>query len=315
MDNIGSYPKIVSILDEKIRDIFGKEVIITEKIDGSQFGWGSVNEQLYYRSKNVVLSDQENPEGLFGEAIGTISKFDKPEKLDVFRWKRDFVLYAEYLKKPKHNILSYDRIPLNHLVLFGGMRNSIQGNKYLNRSTLEAFAKLLKVDIVPILYQGILKNIEMLDKLLETESYLGGSKIEGLVIECRDYVPERMPWMPFALAKYVSEKFKEKHQTNLKSEKKDLDKILELCYKSIARYEKGVQHLRENGMLENSVTDIGAIIKEVRKDFIEEEGAEVKQMIAEFYINKHMKRLLKTITCEIPDWYKNKLKEEINAQS
>ena len=311
MKEISSWPKIVNILDEKIRDIFGKEVIITEKIDGSQFGFGQIDNQPYCRSKNVVLNYEEKPDGMFTDAIEITSSFN----LDMFLWVKSFVLYGEYLNKPKHNVLCYDKIPKNHLVLFGGIMDTIWRTKYMERRTLEYFASELGVDIVPILYQGILENIEMLDKLLDTESYLGGPKIEGLVIECRDYVPERMPWMPFAIAKYVSEVFREKHNKNWKDDKKSLDFVLEKCYVSEARFEKAYQHLRDAELIENSVTDIGALIKEVQLDFVAEEADEIKIMIMDFYLKKHMKKLIKQVSQGVPDWYKAKLKEMINDNS
>lgn len=45
-----AFPKILHLGDKAIRDIFDEEVEITEKVDGSQFGFGIVEGELIIRS-------------------------------------------------------------------------------------------------------------------------------------------------------------------------------------------------------------------------------------------------------------------------
>ena len=50
-------------------------------------------------------------------------------------------------------------------------------------------------------------------------------------------------------------------------------------YKTPARWEKAIQHLRDDGTLTNSPRDIGLLIKEVRKDIQEECQSEIKEIL------------------------------------
>jgi len=46
-----AFPKIFTIGCNYILDIFKNEVEITEKVDGSQFGFGKINGELFLRRK------------------------------------------------------------------------------------------------------------------------------------------------------------------------------------------------------------------------------------------------------------------------
>ena len=51
MEQINSYPSVMQIGHKMIADIFSGEVIVEEKIDGSQFSFGVINGELTCRSK------------------------------------------------------------------------------------------------------------------------------------------------------------------------------------------------------------------------------------------------------------------------
>ena len=65
---IHAFPKIFPIGTDYIADIFKEPVEITEKVDGSQFGFCLNGDVLYMRSKGAALYT-ENPEKMFKEAI------------------------------------------------------------------------------------------------------------------------------------------------------------------------------------------------------------------------------------------------------
>jgi len=110
VSNIPSYPKIYAIGHSAIPDLFLDEVLVEEKIDGSQISWTTVNGELKLKSKNCEIF-LNNPEGMFKRAIEVLlSRKDK--------FKDGWIYRAEYLQKQKHNVLAYDRIPLDHLILF-----------------------------------------------------------------------------------------------------------------------------------------------------------------------------------------------------
>lgn len=119
-----SFPKIFAVGDRHIQKLFDGTVEITEKVDGSQFVFGKIDGELMCRSKgaNIVM---DAPEKMFSEAVEYVKSIE--EKISD-----GHVYYAEYLKKPRHNTLAYDRIPQNYLVLFGwSIKDSFLGGQKL----------------------------------------------------------------------------------------------------------------------------------------------------------------------------------------
>lgn len=120
------------------------------------------------------------------------------------------------------------------------------------------------------------------------------------------------PWMfmgniPLTVmsGKYVSEKFKEVHVRDWKKEHTGKGK-LEVAisqYKSEARWNKAIQHLRENGELAGTPADIGRLIKEVRFDITLEEKENIKEELWKIYKDD----FLRNAVFGLPEWYKKKL--------
>ena len=107
---INSYPKVYNLGHPAIKELFEDSVIIDEKIDGSQFSFAKINNELLCKSKGKELFINQ-PEKMFSRALATVIKIK--DKL-----KEGYINRAEYLQKPKHNTLAYDRIPNNHLIIF-----------------------------------------------------------------------------------------------------------------------------------------------------------------------------------------------------
>lgn len=290
---ITAYPKIFAIGTDYIRDIFNEDVEVTEKIDGSQFAFGRVNGELYMRSKGAQLFT-ENPEKMFAEAISYVEQIQD-------RLPEDMIFYAEYLKKPKHNTLKYERVPKNHLMLFGIMH--ISQKFHLNTGE---YADMLDIECVPILHYGRLANAVELVALLERESVLGGAKIEGVVVKNfeRRFLLGGQP-MPLMAGKFVSENFKEVHRERWGAEEKGKSRMEVFfdSFRTSARWEKAVQHLSERGELENEPRDIGKLFKEVHMDIENEEMEAAKNWLW----NEFKNELKRKATSGMPEWYKNRL--------
>jgi len=294
---IKSFPKIFAIGTDYIKNIFDNEVEITEKIDGSNFIFGKIDGILYTRSKGAQLYF-DNPDKMFEEAVNYVSSIqDKVNNNTIY--------FCEYLKGPKHNVLKYDRIPKNHLILFGVSDNT--GTLFKNDyKELKKIAKNLDIEIIPLIYNGKIKNSDELIKMLEIDSVLGGNKVEGVVV--KNY---KQPFLlggqpiPLMMGKYVSEKFKEVHRNNWGRGHTSIGKWQKLkeSFKTEARWEKGIQHLREEGKLENDPRDIGRLIKEIHKDITEEE----KENIKEFLWEEYGSELLRYSTGGFPEYYKEKI--------
>lgn len=299
-----AFPKILHLGDRQISSLFDESVEITEKVDGSQLGFGKVDGKLFVRSKGKE-QDLDNPDMMFEKAVEYIKSIE--DKIPD-----NFTFYAEYLNKPKHNTLAYDRTPKNYIALFG-VYDSVARVHYGIREC-NHWADVLDVEAVPLLAQGEANAEGIIDMVKDQVSFLGGSKIEGVVVKAYK------PWMfmgqipqTVMSGKYVTEEFKEVHIKNWKKENTGKGK-LEVAiaqYKSEARWNKGVQHLRENGLLAGQPTDIGPLIKEVRADVELEEKEHIKDQLWEIYKND----FLAMATNGLPQWYKEQLvKGEINGE-
>lgn len=171
---------------------------------------------------------------------------------------------------------------------------------------ISAWAERLDVDTVPLLFKGEANAQMVLDMVDKTDSFLGGQKIEGVVVK------RYTPWMfmgriPLSVmsGKYVSEAFKEVHAKDWKKEhtnKGKLDVVISQ-YRSEARWNKAIQHLRENGELVGAPADIGRLIEEVRLDVTLEEKENIKEELWKIYKDDFMRHTVSGL----PEWYKKKL--------
>lgn len=294
--NTAAFPKILHLGDKQISSLFDGPVEITEKVDGSQLGFGKVDGELFVRSKGKE-QDLDNPDMMFEKAVEYINSI-------ADRIPDNMTFYGEYLNKPKHNTLAYDRTPKNNIALFGAYNSATR--EHFGIHYCKAFANKFDIDTVPLLHEGDANAEGILEMVNDTVSYLGGSKIEGVVVKA--YKPWMfMGQMPQTVmsGKYVTEAFKEVHENNWKKENTGKGK-LEVAisqYKSVARWNKAVQHLRDDGTLTETPKDIGGLIKEVRLDIEAEEKENIKDQLWAIYKND----FLQSATNGLPQWWKERL--------
>lgn len=128
-DSWHSYPKVHAIGHMAIREILLDEVLIEEKVDGSQFSFGRFGDTLKCRSKGQEL-DVSAPEKMFTPAV-ELAQALAPILRDGWTYR------GEFLGKPKHNTLTYTRIPEKTVILF----DINSGHEmYLSRAEKEAEA-------------------------------------------------------------------------------------------------------------------------------------------------------------------------------
>lgn len=300
----GPFPKILHIGDKQIAGLFDGEVEITEKVDGSQFGFGKVNGRLFCRSKGREL-DLDNPDQMFIDGVEYV-------KTIADNIPDNYTFYGEYLKKPKHNTLAYDRIPRNHIALFGVYNYATK--EFYGYDEIQRWADTLGIDAIPLIKRGESSPQEVLDLVKERVSYLGGQNIEGVVVKAYK------PWLflgqiPLTVksGKYVTEAFKEVHIKNWKAENtnKGQLEVAVLQYRSEARWNKAVQHLRDDGSLTGTPKDIGPLLREVRVDIETEEKEAIKAQLWSIYKEK----FLRSATEGLPQWWKEQLvKGEVNGE-
>lgn len=190
-----SFPKIYHVGDPEIPHLFDGPVEVTEKIDGSQIAFSWQPEGIRIRSKGQEIIE---PNRLFQGAFQHI--WELVETNVMVRYP-GYVFYCETLQVPHHNVLVYDRIPKNHLYLFGVM--TPEGH-FLDGDFIKNMAQELQIEPVEVMATGECRSLEELMSYLEYESILGGSPVEGIVI--KNYNQRVNKWVPISMGKYVSER-------------------------------------------------------------------------------------------------------------
>jgi hypothetical protein len=294
---ITAFPKIFAVGSHHIPRLFDGPVEITEKVDGSQFVFGKIDGELQIRSKGAMIVP-ESPNDMFAEGVEWVLSIQD-------NLPDNTVFYGEYLRKPKHNVLAYDRIPKNHFALFGV---STPGGEFVNAHIeLASIASRLGCDVVPLLHEGTIDH-EELSKLLDTDSFLGGQKIEGVVVKRYEPLLLGGQIINIHAGKYVSERFKEIHRKNWSKEHTSGGKWQSYCaqFCTEARWEKAIAHLKERGELVHEPRDIGPLLKEIKEDITAEE----KEAIMQVLWNLHKDDVFRIAIKGFPEWYKERLLKE-----
>ena len=290
-----SYGSIYALGHKAVQNIFdGTEVEVTEKVDGSQISFGIIDGELMIRSKNqAIVGDLGN--NMFRLGVEQIEL-----RKDILQ--PGYIYRGEYLSKPKHNTLCYDRVPTGNIVIYDIERS--QGSEdYLICHLRNTEAARIGFDYIPTFYAGPNINLDMVMKCLENDSYLGGVKIEGVVVKNYNLFTEDKK---VAKAKFVSAEFKEKHVKDWGESNPGQKDIIQQIIESLrteARWRKSVQHLRDDGRLEGSPRDIGNLIKEAQSDILKEEEDEIKETL----YNHFRGQILRGSIRGLPEWYKEAL--------
>ena len=299
---IPCFPKIFAIGSKQTQGLFDGEIEITEKVDGSMIGFGNINGELIIRSKGQRIYP-ETVDKMFKAGVEVIQNLFNERML-----REGFIFYGEYLRANKHNVLVYDRAPRDHIALFGVLGHQGVFEPY---NGINAFADIMGLDVVPLLYKGhypLQKDGEnsLIADLMKKESFLGKSKIEGIVI--KNYAKDLLignQVIPILMGKYVSEEFKEVHNKNWKSENTGKGKweVYKSQFCNTARWHKAIHFLRDAQQLEYDPRDIGKLLRRINEDIEEEE----KENIKEWLWNNYGKEVLREAGKGFPMFYKNYL--------
>jgi len=289
-----SYPSIYSLGHKNVQDIFQEDVLIEEKIDGSQFSFGVFGGELKCRSKGAMLN-MDAPEKMFSKAAETV-KLLLPDLKDGWTYR------GEYLQKPKHNALVYDRTPSQNIILFDINTGE---EEYLSCEDKKLEAERLGLEVVPRLFHGKVNSPDGILSFLKTESILGGQKVEGVVVKnyARFGVDKKA-----LMGKYVSEEFKEVHNREWKNSNPNGGDVIQnmiLAYRTEARWNKALMHLKEKALIDGSPKDIGLLIPECKADILKECEEEIKEKLFSWAKDK----ILRGCIAGLPEWYKKLLLE------
>lgn len=284
-----TYPKIYALGHRLLKDLLSNAVLVEEKVDGSQFSFGLFEDGLKCKSKECLIN-LEDPAKMFIQAVEVVKTLDLHP---------GWTYRAEYLSKPKHNSLAYDRIPEKHLIIF----DINDGHEsYLGPIQKMEEAKRLGLEHVPqILFTELVLGDVM--ELMNRTSVLGGQKIEGIVIKNYSKFGEDGKVL---MGKLVSEEFKEIHQKEWKignPTSKDIVFLISEKLKTPARWHKALIHLRDKGQLQQALQDIPNLMKEVKEDI----KAECMDLIIKDLLAFALPTILNNTIKGLPEWYKDEL--------
>ena len=293
-DSWHSYPSIFAIGHRALGELLLDPVIVEEKVDGSQFSFGLFVDNgervLRCRSKGAQLNI-DAPEKMFQAAV------DVAKSLPL---REGWTYRAEYLQKPKHNALAYDRIPANHLIVFDINTGHEEYMPYAQK--VEECARL-GLEVVPLVFEGVIQNVEHFRSMIDRVSALGGQKVEGVVVKNYNrFGPDKKVLM----GKFVSESFKEVHAMEWRAANPTRTDVVEMLIESLrtpARWNKAVQHLRERGLIQDSPRDIGLLMKETQEDI----KKECSEIVAKKLMEWAMPNVLRGCIRGLPEWYKDEL--------
>ncbi len=291
-----SYPKIYNLGHAAVVDLFDGPVVVEEKVDGSQFSFGVFNGELKFRSKGKQM-EPDAPEKMFTLAVEAV-KAVKDKLVDGWTYR------GEYLQKPKHNSLCYERIPKNHIALFD---INCGEESYIGPEAKEQEAKRLGFEVVPCYKVDRLEKPEDVKALLENTSFLGGVKIEGVVI--KNYMKFGLD-KKVLMGKFVSEDFKEIHKKEWAKQNPatgDFIEVIAQNHRTKARWMKAVQAARDRGELTDSPQDIGKLLNAVRDDILAEEKDAIASELFNYAWDKIISR---KVVAGFPEWYKEYLMEK-----
>lgn len=304
MEKISSYGKPLNYGHRYLSGLNQEPCVVQEKIDGSQFSFAKMDGRLVCRSRSAQI-DLEMPQALVGPTVRHLQSV-------VDRIPEGIVFRGEAMCKPRHNCLTYERVPRGHLVLFDVEAPRLQAlTIHGHKVVIERWAEVLEVE--PVAHLGTLQPGFVLDEAwlnshLEKPSQLGGKR-EGVVVKNYQRLgPDSKPMM----AKLVSQDFKEANKQlwrGIKNPQAGVMEKLEAVYRTEARWNKAVQHLCEAGELEMVPQDIPKLLKEVNQDLLAEEQEAIKQMLFDHY----WKPLSRAVTRGLPEWWKARLMEEVAA--
>lgn len=287
---VNSYPKIRQTYDRDSKYLLGKDVIIEEKIDGSQGTIAVLDSGIKYFSKNTQI-DKNSPHNLFKSWVVNTCAL----KLPV-----NYVIRGEVISNKRHNVITYDRVPKYNFVIFDVAVIDESGNlKYLNRSEKEEFAATYGFEIVPCYYSGVLNSFDELNQYLNNKSILGDVPIEGVVAKHYSETGD------IQTVKLVSSEYREvkKVKSSPQESKFIIDQIIE-ALSTPARYHKSIQHTLESEGLKFQMSDVPSLIRNLDADVREEDTDVIKEMLYTHFISG----IKKGVISGMAEFYKEYLK-------
>ena len=305
MPYAGNYPKSYNLGNKNLEGFFEHPIYVQEKIDGSQFSFGYFDGKLRCWSRAQELN-LLNP-GMFKPAIDAL--LDR----DPLAFMNECTYRGEFLARPRHNHLAYDRIPKQHVVLFDVQDKA---GEWLIHAELCVEGQRLGFDVAPVymLWNNQTDSesylLEEIKKLVATmKPVLGGEHIEGVVL--KSYQRNADGHVMFG--KYVRPEYREEAPHKKPKKGSGTDEFLAALAYAVtgpARWEKALQHLRDGGVATGEMQDMPLLIQEVNADIYLECSADFETSLLVWALPKMKQHFIKGLA----EWYKDKLLEQITGE-
>lgn len=269
----------------------GQQVLVQEKLDGSNVAIVRENGQTQIQSRNQIVTRDDC--GNFGRLVAWVDSIE--DLLDGLG--QNYVLYGEFLNTNK---LRYE--PFNPFVLFDIFIIDVFGEEGKNYAPISmdivAYEKLLHyisgvlgTVAAPTLHVGLYEDFGFQNL---SSQYDSSVRAEGVVFKAFD-VPiwyedretgERIDKvLPFLYTKRVQETHKEVKPVKVTND--PLSAIAE-AFAPPARIEKVIANVRDSG--KNPTENVGLVIAALNRDILKEEEDAIKDELFKAYWKALSKR-------------------------
>lgn len=295
---VNHYGKVYHHAHPMLRgELFDGTFIVQEKVDGSQISWGVTEDgELLVNSRNQKIY-LDNVEGMFANGVNALQALKD-------KFTPGYVYRGEYLSKPKHNHVAYDRVPEHHIIMFDIMTEL---EAYLPPVAVADEAARVGMEVVPTFFDGFTApsraSMEEIREFLTSTPVLGGPLMEGVVI--KNYTNYGRDGK-ILKGKLVNEKYLERAKTEgNKVSGHDITDQVAAMFNKENKWLKAVQHLKEEGSIIGAPEDIGKLMKEINCDLREEEEEVIKNALFKWA----WPNISRQVVRGFPEWYKAQLEE------
>jgi hypothetical protein len=188
------------------------------------------------------------PNNVFGKSIEMITSHSSAI------WNPDYVYHGEAISKPRHNVLTYKRVPRLYWICYDIYSKSEE--RYLSYEEKQKECERMMIELVPRIYQNDDPRYDspfqtagfILENESIPESCLGGP-IEGVVFKHHHFYKKGQ--YVATKRKIVRPEFKERQKVGKKAFSETMDateflKGIGEMFNVPARFQKGVIHLKQS---------------------------------------------------------------------
>jgi len=148
---------------QKIEKLLDSEIEISEKLDGSRFlvQAGEGNSLLFFKRKDVPISKIDRTLSKYFESA--INHFENFNEEKIQELPEGWRFGMEYFPSLKPVTISYDRLPLNNLVLTDIQVKDPRDKTMeviTDKETLDKWSTILEVEQPPIIFEGKLSDVQ-----------------------------------------------------------------------------------------------------------------------------------------------------------